>query len=141
MAERFFHLKADRRREVRQLLASFLVAVLSNFLCVMSAPAQVDKDVQRVARVKRDVNKIGVDENVNVKLLDGTQLRGRVDEIGDDYFVLIEKKTADTRKLTFAQVKQIGRVVDNPFSDPKVLMGVAFIPIIIGLCFWAKGAD
>jgi hypothetical protein len=107
----------------------------------MSAPAQVDKDVQRVARVKRDVNKIGVDENVDVKLLDGTHLRGRVDEIGDDYFVLIEKKTADTRKVTFAQVKQVGRVVDNPFSDPKVLMGAAFIPIIIGLCIWAKGAD
>jgi hypothetical protein len=120
-------------------LASFLVAVLSNFLCVMSAPAQVD--VQRVAGVKRELNKIGVDENVNVKLLDGTHLRGRVDEIGDDYFVLIEKKTADTRRVTFAQVRQVGRVADNPFSNPGTWVGLALIPTIIGFCIWARGVD
>lgn len=126
---------------MRLLLAWFLVAVLSNFVCVMSAPAQVDKDAQRVARVKRDVNKIGVDESVNVKLLDDTHLKGRVDEIGDDYFVLIEKKTADTRKVTFAQIKQVGRVIDNPFSNPSTWLGLALIPTIIGFCIWAKGVD
>ena len=120
---------------MRQLLAWFLVAVLSNCVYVMSAPAQVAKDAQRVARVKRDVNKIGVDGNMNVELLDGTHLKGRVDEIGNDYFVLIEKKTADTRKVTFARVKQVGRVSDNPFSNPGTWVGLALIPTIIGFCF------
>jgi hypothetical protein len=127
--------------EVRKLLIWILVAALGNLVCVTSASAQVDKDAQRVARVKRDVNKIGFDENVSVKFLDGTHLKGRVNEIGDDYFVLIEKKTADTRKITFAQVKQVGRVADNPFSNPGTWVGLVLIPTIIGFCIWAKGVD
>ena len=118
-----------------------LVVALAHSAFVTSAPAQIDLDSQRVARIKRNVNKIGVDEKIQVKLLDGTKLKGRIAEIGDDFLVLIENKTGDTRRVTFAQVKQAGQVVDNPFSDPVVWLGVALIPTIIGFAMWAKDKD
>jgi hypothetical protein len=69
--------------------------MLVNFTCATLMPAQTDKDAQRLAKVKHAVNKIGIDENARVSLQDGTKLKGRIAEIGEDYFVLVEKKTAN----------------------------------------------
>jgi len=120
-------------------LVSILAVVLVNVACAVSACAQGDIEVQRVAKVKKDVNKIGVDERVNVRIMDGTVIKGRIKEIGDDYFVLIEKRTADSRMLRFAQVKQVRSVVDNPFSDPAVVLGLALIPVIIVAAVMSRG--
>ena len=43
--------------------------------------------------------------------------------------------------IGFAQVKQVGRVGENAFSDPGMWVGIALIPAIIGLCFGAKNKD
>lgn len=120
-------------------LMLIMVVALISFVCVDSAFAQADSDAQRVAKVKRAVNKIGVDEKVNVRLMDGTVLKGRTTEIGDDYFVLIDKQTADPRLVRFAQVKQVRSVVDNPLSDPAAVLGLALIPAIIVACVMARG--
>ena len=118
---------------------SILAVALISSVCVISAFAQADPDAQRVAKVRKDVNKIGVDERANVRLNDGTVLKGRIKEIGDDYFVLIEKQTADSRQVRFAQVKQVRSVVDNPLSDPSTVLGLALIPAIIVACVMARG--
>ena len=118
-----------------------LSVLLISLVCVPSTPAQADKESQRVDKVKRQVNKIGVDENVEVRLTDSSRLKGRISVIGDDYFVLVDRKTADATTLNFAQVKQIRTALDNPFSDPAVLMGLALIPAIIVACVLAKRAD
>lgn len=120
-------------------LMSILVVGVLTFICAVPVFAQADQDAQRVAKVKRDVTKIGVDERANVRFMDGTVLKGRINEIGDDYFVLIDKRTADARLVRFAQVKQVRSVVDNPFSDPAVVLGIALIPAIIVACVMARG--
>ena len=124
---------------IRKLLTFTLATWLISFGCVTSAPAQTDKDAQRLARVKRAVNKIGIDENVKVTLLEGTKLKGRINEIGSDYFVVVEKKTANSNRISFAQVKQVKSLVDNPLDDPAVVLGLALIPTIIGLSILSKG--
>ena len=126
---------------MRRLLGLALSALSVISSTSMVVPAQSNKVAQRIAKVKRTVNEIGFDEKVNVKLMDGSKVKGRISEIGDDFFVLVESKTADSRRLTFAQVSQIGRVIDNPFSDPKTILGLALIPTIIGFCFWARNKD
>jgi hypothetical protein len=120
------------------LICILAFAVISP-VCVISVAAQADADAQRIAKVKKDVNKIGVDERVNVRIMDGTVIKGRIKEIGDDYFVLIEKRTADSRMLRFAQVKQVRSVVDNPLSDPAVVLGLALIPVIIVAAVMSRG--
>ena len=126
---------------MKRLLMIPLSILLISLVCVTSTPAQADKESQRVDKVKQRVRKVGWDENVEVRLSGSTKLKGQISVIGDDYFVLVDRKTADTTTLRFAQVKQIRSVVDNPFSDPAVLAGLAFIPVIIVACVLAKRAD
>jgi len=126
---------------MKRPLIVLLSALVVSLVCVTSSPAQADSESQRVNRVKHQVNKIGLDENVEVRLSDSTKLKGRISVIGDDYFVLVDRKTADATTLNFAQVKQIRSTLDNPFSDPAVLIGLAFIPAIIVACVLAKRAD
>jgi hypothetical protein len=104
-------------------------------------PAQVQADSERIARVKRTVNKIGSDANVNVKFLDGSTAKGRITVIGDSSFVLVNKKTTDSMTIGFAQVKQVSRAGDNALSDRGMWLGIAMIPAIIGLCLWARNKD
>jgi hypothetical protein len=61
-----------------------LTVMVINFAFVTSASAQTDKDAQHLAKVKHAVNKIGIDENAKVSLQDGTKLKGRIVEIGED---------------------------------------------------------
>jgi RecB family exonuclease len=126
---------------MRRLLKALFSALLISLVCVTSTPAQADKESQRVEKVKHQVNKIGVDENVEVRLTNSTKLKGRIGSIGADYFVVVDRKTGDATTLNFAQVKQIRTALDNPFSDPAVLMGLACIPAIIFLSVLAKRAD
>jgi hypothetical protein len=126
---------------MKRFLMIPLSVLLISLVCVSSTPAQAGKESQLVDKVKHQVNKIGVDENVEVRLSDSTKLNGRISVIGDDYFVLVDRKTADATTLNFAQVKQIRTALDNPFSDPAVLIGLAFIPVIIVACVLAKRAD
>ena len=116
-----------------------MTAVLITAVCMNCAHAQ--GDVRRVEKVKNKVSSIGVDQNVTVTLLDSTKLKGRVDQIGDDYLILIDKRTADSRKVTFAQVKDVRLVSDNPFGDPRVLMGIAFLAVLTPLVIMSIGRD
>ena len=126
---------------MKRLSKSLFSAWLISLVCVTSTPAQADKEFQRVEKVKHQVNRIGVDENVEVRLSDSSKLKGRISIIGEDNLVLVDRKTGDATTITFAQVKQIRTTLDNPFSDPAVLMGLAFIPAIIIICVLAKQAD
>src|ERR1700730_2930301 len=91
---------------MKRFLMIPLSVLLISLVCVPSTPAQGGKESQRVEKVKHQVNKIGVDENVEVRLSDSTRLKGRISVIGDDYVVLVDRKTEDATTLKFAQVKR-----------------------------------
>jgi hypothetical protein len=126
---------------MRRLLISIASALIINFAVATIVPGQTQADVERIAKVKRTVNRIGSDATVTVKFLDGSTAKGRITIIGDNSFVLVNKKTADSMTIGFAQVKQVSRAGDNALSDPGMWLGLAMIPAIIGLCFWARNKD
>jgi hypothetical protein len=126
---------------MRCLLISVVSALMINFSVAIIVPGQTQSDAERIAKVKRTVNKIGSDANVNVKFLDGSTAKGRITVIGDTSFVLVNKKTTDSMTIGFAQVKHVARIDDNVLSDPAMWMGIAMIPAIIGLCLWARNKD
>ena len=97
------------------------------------------KEIRRTQKVGREINKIGIGENVWVKTLDGTKLKGHINEIGDDYVVVVDNKTGNVARLRFAQVKQVKTVAEKPFSDPAVWLGLTLLPVIIALSVLAKG--
>ena len=125
----------------QRFLALGLGVIVFNCSIVSAMPGQSENDARRTARVKRAVNKIGVDEKISVRLLTGPMVKGQLTEIGDEHFVVVEKKTGDTRTFTFAQVKEVGKTLDNGLSDPRTIMGLAFIPLIVGVCLWARNKD
>jgi hypothetical protein len=126
---------------MRRILVLPVIVVLLTFSLVAIVPGQTQADSERIAKVKRTVNKIGIDANVNVKFVDGSIAKGRITIIGDSSFVLVNKKTTDSMTIGFAQVKQVGRVGDNALSDSGMWIGIAMIPAIIGLCLWARNKD
>jgi hypothetical protein len=126
---------------MRKILVLPVIVVLLTFSLVAIVPGQTQADSERIAKVKRTVNKIGIDANVNVKFVDGSVAKGRITIIGDSSFVLINKKTTDSMTIGFAQVKQVSRAGDNALSDRGMWLGIAMIPAIIGLCLWARNKD
>lgn len=126
---------------MKRLLRAVVSALIINLSVATMAPGQTQADIERIAKVERTVNKIGSDANVTVKFLDGSTVKGRITIIGDSSFVLVNNKTTDSMTIGFAQVKQVGRVGENAFSDPGIWVGIALIPAIIGLCLWAKNKD
>ncbi len=122
-----------------KLVACALAALLINLACVISTPAQSGKETERIQKVGRDINRIGIGENVRVKTLDGAKLKGHINEIGEDYVVVADNKTGNVTRVAFAQVKQVKTIEDAPFSDPRVWTGLAFIPVIIAAAFLARG--
>ena len=131
--------RAFQANIIERILAVVLVGLAINFACATSAPAQASKEVQRIQRLGREINIIGIGENVWVKTLDGTKLKGHINEIGDDYFVVADNKTGNVTRLRFAQVKQVKTVAKKPFSDPAVWLGITLLPVIIALSVLAKG--
>ena len=131
--------RAFRASIIKQTLAVVLVALAINFACATSTPAQASKEVQRTQKVGREINRIGIGENVWVKTLDGTRLKGHINEIGDDYVVVADNKTGNITRLRFGEVKQVRTVAEKPFSDPAVWLGITLLPVIIGLAVLAKG--
>src|SRR5260370_23157822 len=67
--------RAFRTNIVRRILAFALVALAFNFACATSAPAQSNKDAERMQKVGRDINRIGIGEKVWVKPLTGPNLK------------------------------------------------------------------
>lgn len=126
---------------MRLLLLSLLSVSMLNVSVATVGPTQIASDVEHIAKIKQTVNKIGSDENVNVTLLDGTTVKGRITVIGDTSFILIRKKTTDSLTINFAQVKQVRRAGSNPLSDPGVWVGITLIPTIIAFAFWARNKD
>ena len=131
--------RAFRANINKRTLAVVLVAFAIDFAGANSAPAQTSTGVQRSQKVGREINKIGIGEKVWVKTLDGTKLKGHINEIGDDYVVVADNKTGNVTRLRFAQVKQVKTVAEKPFSDPAVWLGLTLLPVIIVLAVLAKG--
>ena len=98
----------------KKLLASAVAALVFNLLCVTSAPAtsQAEKDGQLAAKVKESIFNIGTGPaaRVEVKLRDGTKLRGYVATAAEDHFVIAEDKSGAATKVPYAQVKQVKHV-------------------------------
>jgi hypothetical protein len=126
---------------MRRLFISVVTALLINCLVATIVPGQTQADSERIAKVKRTVNRIGSDAKVNIKFVDGSIGKGRITIIGDDSFVLLNNKTTDSVTISYAQVKEVRCAGDNALADRGMWLGIALIPAIIGLCFWARNKD
>jgi preprotein translocase subunit SecF len=115
-----------------------LVALAINFACSTSTPAQSNEDAARIDKLRRDVEKIGFDERVEVKLNDGTKLKGRITGIADDQFVMTDQKGA-AAKVPYSNIKRVVKHDDTTGSHlgtlalgVGALVGVLALLVVVG---------
>ena len=78
----------------RKYVSLTLVGLLLNLTFYSTAMANTEKDAKFAEKVKANINKLGTgkDAKVEIKLKDGTKLKGYVSEVKDSGFVLTNQK-------------------------------------------------
>jgi hypothetical protein len=120
----------------KKFLSLTLIALLINVfgMTPVRAGAQVVKLTPNVERVKENVRKLGTGEaaRVELKLWDGTKLKGSIREARKDDFIIADAKTGAATTLTYAQVKQLKG--SNNLTAPKdgltIARGVAIFSAV-----------
>ena len=96
---------------LKKYLTLTLVGFVINLACAASASAGVDaeKQARRAEKVKAGIVKIGTgpQSRVEVKLLNGTKLKGYVREAAEDHFVIVEENGGPSTDVPYAQVRQV----------------------------------
>jgi sRNA-binding regulator protein Hfq len=121
----------------KYLVLSLTVLVINLSLSAsVFADTKEDKKAKLAAKIKSEISKLGTgkDARIEVKLKDGTKLKGYVSEISADQFVVMNEKTGTPTSVTYPQAKQVKG--NNLSTGVKILIGVAIVfavLLVIGL--------
>ena len=126
---------------IRELMSLLLSTALVLSLCTGSfgASFQGEKEAQETAEAKARIAKLGTLAEVEVKLRDKTKLKGYVQQIADDHFVISDSRSNATTNVAYAQVKKVKQVKDHHLSDVK-MTGIA-VGVLLVLYTWANWTD
>lgn len=94
-----------------KVLSLALIVILSNLVGFTSTVSgtTTEKESQFADRVKASIAKLGTgpEARVELKLRDGTKLKGYIAEIAADHFVVADAKTGVTTAVQYPQVKKV----------------------------------
>ena len=104
---------------------SLLLAVLVINLAVVTTLAE-SKEEKLAGKIKANVTKLGTgtDAKVEVKLKDGTKLKGYIREVNDEQFVVVDSQGTAT-PIPFPQAKQVKG--NNLSTGVKIAIGVGIV--------------
>jgi hypothetical protein len=96
-------------RRLISLLLSNAVVVL---LCTSSfgVSFQGEKEAKQIADVKARIEKLGRTTRVEIKLRDKTKLKGYVQQIGEDHFVISDLETNEEVRVAYPQVLYVKEI-------------------------------
>jgi hypothetical protein len=92
----------------KRILCLVLVGALFSLSGNSSVLASVkEKEADSGGRVKSAIAKLGTgpDARVQVKLRDGTKLKGYIKEATDEHFIVVNEKTGAAAQILYPQVK------------------------------------
>ena len=95
---------------LKKLLSLTLVVLLLHAVNArpVLASAQAGQGEQRVEKIKANVAKrVGKKNRVTVKLQDGSKLKGRITQAGEDSFTLTDSKTGQPSTLAYRDVTKV----------------------------------
>jgi hypothetical protein len=123
---------------IKGLISLLLSTALVFTLCTGSFAAsfQGEKEARETADVKARIAKLGTFTEVEVKLRDKTKLKGFVQQIADDHFVISDSRSSATTSIVYAQVKHVKEVKDHHLSDRK--MTAITVGVLLVLFTWAN---
>ena len=98
--------------------------LFSTNLQSISAQTNTGNNTVTTDKIKANVTKRGTGEKarVNVKMLNGTKMKGFISQAGDDSFTLTDSKTKQTSTLAYSDVAQVKK--QGLSTGAKILIGV-----------------
>lgn len=125
----------------KALVLGLCVAFLN--LCFSTpafAQARLDEDANLTAKVKSSIQKLGTGKHarVQVKLKNGTKLKGNVSQINDDSFLVTNEATGNQTEVLYSQTKQVKR--SNRYGIWTVI-GVGTLAAMIAIIVVAGKSD
>ena len=95
-----------------------------------------DKEGKTGEKVRAGILKLGIGPSarVEVKLRDKTKLKGYIDQVAEDHFVVIDDSTGAATSVAYPQVKQVKG--NNLSTGAKIAIGVGIalaVFLIIGM--------
>src|SRR5438445_11039342 len=92
-----------------------------------------EKEAKFVDKVKASVAKLGTgrDAKIEVKLKDGTNVKGYISQINENGFVVMNEKTATPVEVPYPNAKQVKG--NNLSTGAKIAIGVGIVVVIIAL--------
>ena len=115
------------------LILTILVINLS-FSTVAFAETKAEKEAKFAQKVKTEITKLGVgtEAKVEVKLKDGTKLKGYVSNIGDENFSVTNDKTGAVTEIPYPKAKQVKGNNLSTGATILIAAGLVVALIIIG---------
>jgi len=114
----------------------FSILLSGTFLLVplgfRSAKAQTGK-VGEADQIRTKVERLGVGRSsrVEVKLQDGTRVKGYVSKLEPDSFDVTDLDSGAAQTLAFAQVTQVKKVNGGPSKRTWIIIGAAAVAAIV----------
>ena len=111
---------------IKKCLSVTLLGLMLLFTNLQSIKAQTNtgNNTAAVEKIKANVTKRGTGEKarVNVKMLNGTKMKGFISQVGEDSFTLTDSKTKQTSTLAYSDVAQVKK--QGLSTTSKILIGV-----------------
>ncbi len=117
----------------KKTIAVALAVVITCLSSLAQAPDQagVQAPVQpgKAASVKARMQKIGVGDRtvVNVKLKDGTELRGYLSRIEDNSFTITDKTTKKATSASYGDVRSFARKGLSTTAKVVIIVGIGVV--------------
>ena len=108
-------------------------AILATSFAFQSARAQGGRDNEAAARARVKVEKLGAGSNagVEVKLLDGTKLKGYVSAREQDSFTVTDRKTGATSVVRYAEVSEVKKSGGGLSTKSWIIIGSAIAGAVV----------
>ncbi len=126
---------------MKKIITLMLIGLMLNAVVYVSSangaviPDNSAKEAKMVAKLKMDLQKIGVnkDSKIKVKLNDGTKVLGYLSEINEEDFVLVGQND-DPNRIRYDKVRKArGRDRHRNFAYSTGLLGVLLGVLVIVL--------
>lgn len=83
------------------------IMILATSFAFQSVQAQGGRDTNAAAKARLKVETLGANARVDVKLLDGTKLKGYVSAKDQDGFTVTDSKTAANSAVRYSEVSEV----------------------------------
>lgn len=113
----------------KKIISVLLAILVINLATVAFAGTNTEKEAKFTERVKSEIAKLGTgrDAKIEIKLKDGTKLKGYLSEAGNEQFIVTDSKSGQSTPVYYPQVQ---KAKGNNFSK-RLVIGAAIVGFII----------